>query len=163
MGLEIAAGRAADHRRLSVHRSQVAVQRVHRPLARRNGIGMPVVQAESPAGPIVEQYAGARRGQAGAKRVGQAVYPADGVALTVHDAEIGRIAAAVHRRQRTHFGPGPERMYLVAPQIGVFRRQQPVQRPVHKIRVAGQPIPIRIGNFLGLYQQMYGIRRVGRH
>ena len=41
--------------------------------------------------------------------------------------------------------------------------KQAVQRPIDEIGVAGQPVAVGVSDFLGLNQQVDGVRRVGRH
>ena len=97
MGLKIPTRSAAYDGRLSVLSGQVAVQGVHRPLARFDLIGVALLQAEAPPGPVVKQDSGIPGDESRAEGVGKAVDPGDAVALSIGHAEVSGVSTGLHR------------------------------------------------------------------
>ena len=97
LGLEVSAGRPADDGRLAVLQRHIAVEGVHRALAGFDDVGMGRLQAEPPAGPVVEQDAGAGGDKPGTESVGKTVDPGNAVARAVGHAKIGGIVVPANR------------------------------------------------------------------
>ena len=97
MGLKIPTRSAADDGRLSILGGKVAVQGVHRPLARFDLVGVVLLQTEATPGPVVKQDSGIPGDESRAEGVGKAVDPGDAVAISVGHAEVSGVATGLHR------------------------------------------------------------------
>ena len=80
------------HRFTSGIGDHVAVQRVHRLLARGENIGIALDQREAAPDPVVQEHASSARDQAAAKSAGNRLDERDHAALAIRRAQIGRIA-----------------------------------------------------------------------
>ena len=151
-----AAGRAEHHHQLAALADDGRAHRAERPLAGRDRVRFALHQAVAVRHAelggevvhlVVEQHAGARRGDLGAEPVVQGVGHGDGVALAIDDRVVRRVAALVRRQAGLQVvrDPGAGRIDGGTDFRGVGLVEQALDRVLHEVGIAERVVAVEVG------------------
>jgi hypothetical protein len=151
-GLVLAAHDPEGHDHPAVAFQHAGDDRVQRPLAGRDAVGVPGLDDEALAA-VLQNHPAARSDQPAAEGVEQRIDEADRRALAVDDAEIDRVLVdgCPGRRQLGHGAIRPDRRAQLG---GVGLGQQPVDRHLGLGRIGDEAVAVLIGQPRRLDLQM---------
>ena len=152
--LEVPAHHAEGHHGVFALPHHAGDDRVHRPLAAGDAVGVVRVDDEARA-PVLQHHAG-RRAEARAEGCEQRVDEGDRVALAIHHGEVDGIAVGrvAGRQLRRHGARGVD---VAAHGVGVAGREQPLHRHVHRVGVGDQGRTVAIAEARGFRLQVQAL------